>query len=38
MTILKAAPDGAAALLTGIYDTKTLKSLSGSQPCGGFCI
>ena len=24
MTILKAAPDGAAALLTGIYDTKTL--------------
>ena len=31
MTILKAAPDGAAALLTGIYDTKTLKSLSGSQ-------
>lgn len=31
MTILKAAPDGAAALLTGIYDTKTLKSLSGGQ-------
>ena len=36
MTILKAAPDGAAALLTGIYDTKTLKSLSGSQPMRRF--
>lgn len=36
MTILKAAPDGAAALLTGIYDTKTMKSLSGSQPMRRF--
>ena len=36
MTILKTAPDGAAALLTGIYDTKTLKSLSGSQPMRRF--
>ena len=36
MTILKAAPDGAAALLTGIYDTKTLNSLSGSQPMRRF--
>ena len=36
MTILKAAPDGAAALLTGIYDTKTPKSLSGSQPMRRF--
>lgn len=36
MTILKAAPDGAAALLTGMYDTKTLKSLSGSQPMRRF--
>ena len=36
MTILKAASDGAAALLTGIYDTKTLKSLSGSQPMRRF--
>lgn len=36
MTILKAAPNGAAALLTGIYDTKTLKSLSGSQPMRRF--
>lgn len=36
MTILKAAPDGAAAMLTGIYDTKTLKSLSGSQPMRRF--
>lgn len=36
MTILKAAPDGAAALLTGIYDTKTLRSLSGSQPMRRF--
>ena len=36
MTILKAAPDGAAALLTGIYETKTLKSLSGSQPMRRF--
>lgn len=36
MTILRAAPDGAAALLTGIYDTKTLKSLSGSQPMRRF--
>ncbi len=36
MTILKAAPDGAAALLTGIYDTKTLKSLSGGQPMRRF--
>ena len=36
MTILKAAPDGAAALLTGIYGTKTLKSLSGSQPMRRF--
>ena len=31
-----AAADGAAALLTGIYDTKTLKSLSGSQPMRRF--
>lgn len=36
MTILKAAPDGAAALLTGMYDTKTLKPLSGSQPMRRF--
>ncbi len=31
LTILKAAPEGAAALITGVYDRKTLADLSGSQ-------
>ena len=34
--ILRRDAAGAAALLTGIYDTKTLKSLSGSQPMRRF--
>ncbi len=36
LTILKAAPDGAAALLTGIYDRKTLSELGGSEPMSRF--
>ena len=31
LTILKAAPEGAAALITGIYDRKTLTELSRSE-------
>ena len=30
MTILKAAPEGGSALLSGLYDTKTLAGLSGN--------
>ena len=30
MTILKAAPEGGSALLSGLYDTKTLTGLSGN--------
>ncbi len=36
LTILKAAPDGAAALLTGIYDRKTLSDLGGDEPMSRF--
>ncbi len=36
LTILKAAPDGAAALLTGIYDRKTLSELGGEEPMSRF--
>ena len=32
MTILRAAPDGGSALLTGLYDRKTLSELAGDQP------
>ena len=31
LTILKAAPEGAAALITGVYDRKTLTELSRSE-------
>ena len=31
MTILKAAPEGAAALLTGVYDSRTLAELAQGQ-------
>ena len=36
LTIMKAAGDGAAALLTGIYDRKTLSDLGGSEPMTRF--
>ena len=36
MTILKAAPDGGSALLTGLYDRKTLAELAGDQPMTRF--
>ncbi len=31
MTILRAAPDGGSALLTGLYDRRTLSELAGDQ-------
>ena len=36
MTILRAAPDGGSALLTGLYDRKTLSQLSGELPMERF--
>ena len=36
MTILKAAPDGGSALLTGLYDRRTLSELAGEQPMTRF--
>ena len=36
MTILKAAPDGGTALLTGLYDRKTLSDLAGQLPMTRF--
>ena len=36
MTILRAAPDGGSALLTGLYDRKTLSELAGDQPMTRF--
>ena len=36
MTILKAAPDGGSALLTGLYDRKTLSELGGELPMTRF--
>ena len=36
MTILKAAPDGGSALLTGLYDRKTLSELGGELPMSRF--
>ena len=36
MTILRAAPDGGSALLTGLYDRKTLSELAGEQPMTRF--
>ncbi len=36
MTILKAAPDGGSALLTGLYDRKTLSELGGELPMRRF--
>ena len=36
MTILRAAPDGGSALLTGLYDRKTLAELAGDQPMTRF--
>lgn len=36
MTILKAAPDGGSALLTGLYDRKTLSELGGQLPMRRF--
>ena len=36
MTILRAAPDGGSALLTGLYDRKTLADLAGDLPMTRF--
>ena len=36
MTILRAAPDGGSALLTGLYDRKTLSGLAGDMPMTRF--
>ncbi len=36
MTILRAAPDGGSALLTGLYDRKTLSGLAGDLPMTRF--
>ena len=36
LTILKAAPEGGAALLTGLYDRKTLAALGQEQPMRRF--
>ena len=36
MTILKAAPDGGSALLTGLYDRKTLSELGSQLPMRRF--
>ena len=36
MTILRAAPDGGSALLTGLYDRRTLSELAGDQPMTRF--
>ena len=36
LTIMKAAPDGGAALLGGLYDRKTLTELSGELPLTRF--
>ncbi len=36
LTIIKAAPDGGAALLGGLYDRKTLTDLAGSLPLTRF--
>ncbi len=37
MTILKAAPEGGSALLSGLYDTKTLTASPETSPCSGCC-
>lgn len=37
MTVLKAAPEGGAALLSGIYDRKTLTDLGRDLPMSRFC-
>ena len=36
LTMMKAAPDGAKALLTGLYDTKTLAELTDTAPLQRF--
>ena len=36
LTMMKAAPDGAKALLTGLYDTKVLKELTDTAPLQRF--
>ena len=36
MTVMKAAPEGGSALLTGLYDRKTLAELSGDLPMRRF--
>ena len=36
MTVMKAAPEGGSALLTGLYDRKTLVELSGQLPMRRF--
>ena len=36
LTMVKAAPDGAKALLTGLYDAKTLKELTDTAPLQRF--
>ena len=36
LTMIKAAPDGARALLTGLYDTKTLLELTADTPIERF--
>ncbi len=36
LTMMKAAPDGARALLTGLYDTKTLLELTADTPIERF--
>ncbi len=36
LTMMKAAPDGAKALLTGLYDTKTLRELTDTAPLQRF--
>ena len=36
MTVLKAAPDGGSALLTGLYDRKTLSELADDRPMTRF--
>ncbi|MBQ3548485.1 MAG: DNA polymerase III subunit gamma/tau [Oscillospiraceae bacterium] len=36
LTMIKAAPDGARALLTGLYDTKTLLELTADTPLERF--
>ena len=36
LTILKAAPEGGSALLTGLYDSKTLNALAGDLPMTRF--